>query len=197
MVNYNLNRLTEQGFLEREAEVSRGLRLTDKAFQLFGELSSSLRDTMNSVNQAVTDVVDNLIRIPLVGDIVASKPLEVGNDGFDTYDADDAIELSASLFNGNPNDMFALRVHGDSMIDAMIADGDIVIMKKETNAGARNGDMVAVWLPERGTTTLKKIYWEGKQARLQPANKDMDPIYVETHEVDVQGRVMMVLRQTA
>ena len=64
-----------------------------------GELTNSLKDTMNSVNQAMTDVVDNLIRIPLMGDIVASKPLEVGNDGFDTYDADDAIELSASLFN--------------------------------------------------------------------------------------------------
>ena len=194
VVNYNLNRLSEQGYLEREKDVSRGLRLTEKAFAKFGELSDSLRDTINTVADNLSESLENLIRIPLVGDIVASKPLEVGNDGFDTYDSDDALELSASLFKGDPKHMFALRVHGDSMIDAMIADGDIVIMQQDTNI--RDGDMVAVWLRDSGTTTLKKIYREGPQVRLQPANKDMEPIYVGAKEVDVQGKVMMVLRQS-
>lgn len=194
VVNYNLNRLSEQGYLEREKDVSRGLRLTEKAFVKFGELSESLRDTINTVADNLSETFENMIRIPLVGDIVASKPLEVGNDGFDTYDSDDALELSASLFKGDPKHMFALRVHGDSMIDAMIADGDIVIMQQDSNI--RDGDMVAVWLRDSGTTTLKKIYREGPQVRLQPANKEMEPIYVGAKEVDVQGKVMMVLRQS-
>jgi repressor LexA len=87
-----------------------------------------------------------------------------------------------------------LRVSGDSMIDAMVNDGDIVIMRKENDA--RNGDMVAVWLSD-DTTTLKYFFREGDQIRLQPANPTMEPIYVDPGEVQVQGKVMMVLRQTA
>jgi repressor LexA len=80
------------------------------------------------------------------------------------------------------------------MIDAMVNDGDIVIMRKENDA--RNGDMVAVWLSD-DTTTLKYFYREGNKIRLQPANPTMEPIYVDREQVQVQGKVMMVLRQTA
>ena len=59
---------------------------------------------------------------------------------------------------------------------------------------AQNGDMVAVWLTERGETTLKKYYLEGSQVRLQPANPLMDPIFVDAQEVSIQGRVLAVLR---
>ena len=93
------------------------------------------------------------------------------------------------------DDLFALRVSGDSMIDAMVNDGDIVIMRQENDA--RNGDMVAVWLSD-DTTTLKYFYREpDNRVRLQPANPTMEPIYVECEDVQVQGKVMMVLRQTA
>jgi len=78
------------------------------------------------------------------------------------------------------------------MIDAMVGDGDIVILKRQNVA--KNGDMVAVWLPERGETTLKKYYLEGKRVRLQPANPMMDPIYVNADQVSVQGRVLAILR---
>ena len=80
------------------------------------------------------------------------------------------------------------------MIDAMVNDGDIVIMRHESDA--RNGDMVAVWLSD-DTTTLKYYYREGNKVRLQPANPTMEPIYVDRKDVQVQGKVMMVLRQTA
>ena len=80
------------------------------------------------------------------------------------------------------------------MIDAMVNDGDIVIMRQENDA--RNGDMVAVWLSD-DTTTLKYFYREGDKIRLQPANPTMEPIYVNREDVQVQGKVMMVLRQTA
>jgi repressor LexA len=180
VVNYNLTKLKEMGLLSRDAEVSRGLRLTDKAMELY---------------EAAANTVRNLVRIPLAGDIVASQPVEMGHENFAVYDDSDAIELSTSMFPKNTKDVFALRVRGDSMIDAMVNDGDIVIMRRQETA--QNGDMVAVWLTPSDTTTLKYFYHEGGQVRLQPANPHMRPIYVQPEDVRVQGRVMMVIRQTA
>jgi repressor LexA len=180
VVNYNLTRLSEMGFLSRDAEVSRGLRLTDRALELY---------------DAAVEAIRGLVRIPLVGNIVASEPVEMGHENFGVYDDSDAVELSASMFPKNTKDVFALRVRGDSMIDAMVNDGDIVIMRRQETA--QNGDMVAVWLTPSDTTTLKYFFNEGSQVRLQPANPHMQPIYVDPQEVQVQGRVMMVIRQTA
>ena len=180
VVNYNLTKLSEKGYINRDADVSRGLRLTDKGRELFG---------------AIEGAVQNLIRIPLVGDIVASQPLEVGHESFSSYDEEDAIELGRSMLNeGSTDDLFALRVSGDSMIDAMVNDGDIVVMRQAETA--RDGEMVAVWLTPDDTTTLKYFYREGDQIRLQPANPTMQPIYVSAANVRVQGKVMMVLRDT-
>ena len=181
VVNYNLTKLTEKGFLDRDAEVSRGIRLTEKGRSLF---------------EAVSDALDNLFKIPLVGDIVASEPVEVGHENFGIYDSDEAIELSRNMLDvKNGDDLFALRVRGDSMIDALVNDGDIVVMRQQQTA--RNGDMVAVWLTPSDTTTLKYFYNEGDRVRLQPANPTMDPIFVNPAEVEVQGKVMMVLRYTS
>ena len=181
VVNYNLTKLVEKGFVSRDKEVSRGLRLTDKASEMFG---------------LVSEAVQGLVRIPMAGTIVASEPVEVGHDNFATYDEEDAVELSSSMLNVNKtDDLFALKVSGDSMIDAMVNDGDIVIMRQQTTA--RNGEMVAVWLTPSDTTTLKYFYNEGERVRLQPANPVMDPIYVRPSDVRVQGKVMMVLRNTA
>lgn len=181
VVNYNLTKLVEKGFVNRDKEVSRGLRLTNKATEMFG---------------MVSEAVQGLVRIPMAGTIVASQPVEVGHDNFATYDDEDAVELSSSMLNVNKtDDLFALRVSGDSMIDAMVNDGDIVIMRQQTTA--RNGEMVAVWLTPSDTTTLKYFYNEGERVRLQPANPVMEPIYVRPSDVRVQGKVMMVLRHTA
>lgn len=183
VVNYNLTRLKEKGLLERDAEVSRGLRLTQTAASIY-----------EGARKIVAEVASTIIRVPLLGNIVAGEPIEVGHDGFSVYDDDDAIEVSASMLPGKTDDLFALRVSGYSMIDAMVNDGDIVIMRQDSNA--RNGDMVAVWLSD-DTTTLKYFYHEGDKIRLQPANPTMGPIYADPGEVQVQGKVMMVLRKTA
>lgn len=82
------------------------------------------------------------------------------------------------------------------MIDAMINDGDIVIMKPAVEA--RNGEMVAVWLDNKDETTLKYFYNENGRVRLQPANPTMDPIIVEDpRSVRIQGKVVMVIRQVS
>jgi repressor LexA len=181
VVNYNLTKLVEKGFVDRDKEVSRGLRLTDKASDMF---------------ETVTETIQGLVRIPMAGTIVASQPVEVGHENFAMYDEDDAVELSSSMLNvSKTDDLFALRVSGDSMIDAMVNDGDIVIMRQQSTA--RNGDMVAVWLTPSDTTTLKYFYNEGERVRLQPANPHMEPIYVRRSDVRVQGNVMMVMRNTS
>lgn len=187
VVNYNLGKLEEKGYLDRDPDVSRGLRLTEKA----GAVAAGLGNAATSVRE----IVDRLIRIPLAGDIVAGRPVMTGNDGFSTYDEEDAIELSRSMLSEKPEGLYALRVRGDSMIDAMVNDGDIVIMRPQYEA--KNGEMVAVWLLNDSTTTLKHFYNEGKQIRLQPANPTMEPIFVKPSDVQIQGKVLMVLRQTA
>ena len=90
-------------------------------------------------------------------------------------------------------DLYALKVRGTSMIDAMVNDGDIVVMKKQ--AVARDGDMVAVRLLDRDETTLKHFYHEAGRVRLQPANPTLRPIYAHPANCEIQGRVVAVIRQ--
>lgn len=171
VVNYNLNRLVEQGYLDRDQNVSRGLRLTEK-------LASQVND---------------IVRVPLVGRIFASEPVPVPSTDSPMFGADEAIEITQNLLSSK-EDLFALEVKGDSMIDAMISDGDIVVMQRRPEWS--NGDMVAVWLKDKEETTLKHIYREGDTVRLQPANPTMEPIFIEDPEnLEVQGKVMLVLRQ--
>ena len=80
------------------------------------------------------------------------------------------------------------------MIDAMVNEDDIVIMRKQNQVN--NGDMAAVWITPDDTTTLKYFYNEGEKIRLQPANPYMDAIYVHPANVRVEGKVVMVLRHT-
>ena len=171
VVNYNLNRLVERGYLRREKDVSRGLRLAEDSPDLVPS--------------------GGFIRIPLVGPIAAGEPVEIGEG---VFEEEDAIELSRDLLPQHDK-VFALQVRGDSMIDAMVNDGDIVIMRPQTEA--RNGEMVAAWLSDRQETTLKYFFYEGGQVRLQPASPDpeMKPIYVDPEVVQIKGKVLMVVRQ--
>lgn len=176
VVNYNLNRLVEEGYLDRDQNVSRGIRLTDKLMRATAQLG-------------------DVIRIPLVGRIFASEPVPLPSTDSPMFGADEAIEITRDLLSAEDG-LFALQVKGESMVDAMVNDGDIVVMKSQPDW--RNGDMVAVWLKDREETTLKHIYREGSRVRLQPANPTMEPIYVENPEgLEVQGKVMLVVRQMA
>ncbi|MEZ4507757.1 MAG: S24 family peptidase [Thermomicrobiales bacterium] len=80
---------------------------------------------------------------------------------------------------------FALRVKGHSMVDLLINDGDVVLLKHQ--ATCENGDTVAVWLRDEKETTLKKFYYENGRVRLQPANVTMEPIYTNLENVEIQG----------
>lgn len=172
VVNYNLTKLEREGFLVRDREVSRGLRLAAESIQ---------------------QEINNLVRVPLVGRIVASEPCPVPGSDFSFFGADEAIELTRDIVDPH-EDLYALQVKGDSMVDAMINDGDIVIMRPHKDV--QNGDLVAVWLSDKEETTLKRIYKEGSRIRLQPANPTMQPIYIDdAKSVQVQGRVVAVIRR--
>lgn len=196
VVNYYLDQLEEMGYIERDGRVSRGIRLVKPLPDVAGAASavtSALKQSAETVRQAVEEV----LHIPVLGRIVASAPVPVPPSDFSYYDAESMVDIARSLLPSREKggaDLFALEVQGDSMIDAMVNDGDIVIMKPSQEA--RNGEMVAVWLDGRDETTLKYFYKENGRVRLQPANPTMKPIIVDDPaSVKIQGKVVMVIRQ--
>ncbi len=179
VVNYNLNKLVDAGYLYRSERLSRGLKI--------------IAD-IPGISDKPADAGSKIELIPLVGQIVASEPVEVPDDTGYYYDDDDMLEVPEMLLGGvDSSQVYALMVRGDSMIDAMISDGDIVIMRKQDTAN--NGEMVAVWLDERGETTLKRFYKEGSKVRLQPAHPSMAAIVVDAKQCHIRGRVLSVIRQ--
>lgn len=181
VVNYNLNKLVQAGYLTRSQHVSRGLRLT-------GPVPGADKKSSKKAVQ----ITGKQASVYLIGNIFASEPTPAPEDYH--YDEDDLIEVTADMLRGtDPADAYALKVKGDSMIDAMIREGDLVIFRKQQTA--KNGDMVAVWLTDRSETTLKYFYNEGARVRLQPAHPNMQPIYVDAQNCHIQGKVLSIIRQ--
>ncbi|MFN8377906.1 MAG: transcriptional repressor LexA [Anaerolineae bacterium] len=182
VVNYNLNKLVAAGYLSRSARASRGIRLVKSG-------PAKGKGNVVPLQPAAAS------KVPLIGQIVASQPVQIPEDMGQYYDADSQIDVPPTMLRGlDPAEVYALRVKGDSMIDAMIRNGDIVLFRRQNTA--RDGDMVAVWLDERGETTLKYFYHEGERVRLQPAHPTMDPIFVDAKHCHIQGRVLSVIRPT-
>jgi repressor LexA len=160
-----LKALEREGYIERAPNIPRGIRLTSKSGR--GRFAG-------------------IIRVPFLGKIAAGEPISFSDIGHET------IELTRDIVRDGEG-LYALRVQGDSMIDALINDGDIVVMKHQKEAS--NGEMVAVRLKGRDETTLKRFYWEKDRVRLQPDNPNMRPLYVHPANVEIQGKVVAVVRQ--
>lgn len=201
VVNYYLDQLQEMGYIERDGRVSRGIRLLKSYAEPAGVAAAAggaVRTAGTAVKQTVRQVLEELFQVPVVGRIVAGLPMPVPGSDFGYFDAETMVGVASSMLprGEKADDLFALEVQGDSMIDAMVNEGDIVIMKPAHQA--RNGEMVAVWLTDRDETTLKYFYMENGRVRLQPANPTMKPIYVDDPStVRIQGKVIMVIRQVA
>lgn len=181
VVNYYLKQLEEMQYIERENNVSRGIRL--------------IRDLEGNLLKAAQSLSE-MFNVPVIGRIVAGEPVPVPSSDFSYFDSETGIDIARSLLppKEKTEDLFALEVQGDSMIDAMVNDGDIVVMRPVTQAN--NGEMVAVWLSDRDETTLKYFYLEGGRVRLQPANPSMKPIIIDDPaHVQVQGKVVLVIRR--
>ena len=170
VVDYNLRKLQEMGYLTREPEVSRGI-------ELIGEgLRGSKRDIQS---------------IPIMGSIAAGEPLQIPDAPSYASESHDTIDLP-SFLTGDRQNVFGLRVKGTSMIDALVADGDLVLVEPASEAA--NGEMVAAWLDSTGETTLKRFYIEGDMVRLQPENATMEPIIIPAKDVSVRGKIVGVVR---
>ena len=171
VVDYNLRLLERDGYLNRRPDVARGIELLDEEGQ----------------------PVSNAPRVPIVGSIAAGLPLPVFSTEDAAYSSEfDTIEVSPDLTRRHGK-LFALAVKGTSMIDALIDDGDVVIIQPTHRA--ENGEMVVAWLKAEEEATLKKYYLEGENIRLQPANSQMDPIYCSASDVEVRGKVVSVIRK--
>jgi len=174
VVNYYLDQLEKYGHIERDRKISRGLRVTG------------------------ANISVETLRIPILGPIAAGLPLPELQPGVNylTDNEANAVDVARNLLPAREKgtDLYALEVKGESMIDAMINDGDIVVMKRADEA--RNGEMVAVWLPRDNEATLKYFFKEKDRYRLQPANPTMKPIYVNKEEpLEIKGKVVMVIRK--
>jgi repressor LexA len=123
------------------------------------------------------------LTLPLYGRIAAGRPIEA---------VENPETISLADFTQSSKDVYVLKVVGESMQDEHIVEGDYVIV--ESTKVARDGEIV-VALVEGSDATLKRIYKEGDKIRLQPSNSRMQPIIVPAHNVELQGRVIGVLRK--
>ena len=164
VVQHHLNVLEKEGRIRRDPEVFRSIQLTDRK---------------------------NVVSVPLLGSIAAGEPIPVPAPETWASQAIEILEVTDEVTQGK--EVYALKVKGLSMVDALIDDGDILLMEPVTSA--ENGDMVAVWLKDEQEVTLKRIYREPGRVCLRPANKLMEPMYQRPENVEIQGRVVGVLRK--
>jgi len=170
VVDYQLKKLEKEGYIRRHPEVSRGIELLTRS------LTSSSR-----------------VEVPIIGQIAAGEPIPVPTpDTWDVTAAAETLEVTEDLTQSRGG-IYALKVKGLSMVDALINDGDIVLMQYVNVV--ENGEMAAVWLKAEKEATLKKVYVESGRFGLQPANSQMQPIFVEPDNVEIQGKVIAVIRQ--
>ncbi|HEX9976226.1 MAG TPA: transcriptional repressor LexA [Dehalococcoidales bacterium] len=170
VVDYNLNILEREGHIRRHSGISRGIELISRSLALGRS-------------------------VPVIGQIAAGEPIPVpAPDTWDVTASAETIEVTEDLLQGK-KDIYALKVKGSSMIDALINDGDIVLMQYINTV--ESGEMAAVWLRAEKEATLKKVYPEPGRIRLQPANSRMKPLYTEPHNLEIQGKVIAVIRKLA
>lgn len=163
VVAYNLRKLEERNLLHRDVRNARGIKLPDAGIPTR--------------------------RVGVLGAIAAGQPIPTPDP---QVEPDEQIDVPTHLLPERMQDVYALRVKGNSMIDELIADGDIVLMRYTEQV--ENGQTAAVRLVDRNEATLKKVYFEENKVRLQPANPTMEPWDEVADNVQIQGRVVGVLR---
>lgn len=166
--------IERDGLNERNSKYSRAVRLTGR--QLIHETPK--------VTPFRMPVERETLSLPVMGEIAAGQPIEAYEEAAETLAVPASMDARA--------DSYVLRVRGKSMIDALIDDGDYVIVQPQ--ATARDGDIVVALLEDNGVT-LKRYFREADRIRLQPANAEMEPIYAT--DIQIQGKVVGVIRRLA
>ncbi|MQG73538.1 MAG: repressor LexA [SAR202 cluster bacterium] len=171
VVDYNLHAMEKAGVLRRSREVSRAIELLDTN----GRRVIAGRNTRT---------------IPILGFVAAGTPLPVFPETSTLTDVE-TLEVATSLLPPG-SEVYALKVRGTSMIDALVDDGDTILLTPAPQAV--DGQMVVVWFKKENEATLKRLYREGNLVRLQPANPKMQPIWVDAQDIEIQGQVIGVVR---
>lgn len=174
-VHHHLLALEREGLLERGSHSSRALRVTRPE-------PAPRHVADRRVTPFRMPVEREVLTLPVLGEIAAGQPIEAYADSTETLDVPGSMQAR--------DGSYVLRVRGKSMIDALIDDGDYVVVQPQ--ATARDGDIVVALLEDNGVT-LKRFFREKDRIRLQPANASMEPIYAS--EVQVQGKVVGVIRK--
>jgi repressor LexA len=178
-VHHHLTALEREGYLERGERSSRALRLTQQGE---AEVQAAVRPALSRVTPFRMPVERDVLTLPVLGEIAAGQPIEAYEDGAESLDVPRSMPAH--------DNSFVLRVRGKSMIDALIDDGDYVVVQPQ--ASAHDGDIVVALLEDNGVT-LKRFFREEDRIRLQPANAEMEPIYAT--DVQIQGKVVGVIRK--
>jgi repressor LexA len=197
VVNYNLSKLEELNLINRRKEVSRGLNVNwDQLDELDLNLPKAATPHASALRAARTgngtaSIATSLLRVPVLGAIAAGQPIQV--EPREAMNPEDWVTVPEGMVPAR-GPLFALRVKGDSMIDASVLDGDYVILCHQETAN--DGEMVAAWIEGDEETTLKYLYREGPNVRLQPANPNPEykAIIRPANKVRINGKVVSVLR---
>lgn len=177
VVDYNLRALEDGGYIRRDRNKSRAIEIIDSSGR------SRNRQPMYMIPVALSP-------------IAAGSPIPVLEDIRMGEATDEQVEVTGDFLGrhaAHVDRLYALRVKGTSMIDALINDGDLVIL--EAQETAENGQTVAAWLKAEQEATLKRFYLEDGHVRLQPANSTMQPIFTEPDNIEIKGRVVGVIRR--
>ena len=175
-VHKHMNTLQRKGYIRRDPNRSRSIEVINRRPMI----EANAQSAKPAKDLRSTHRVESL---PLLGRIAAGRPVEA-------FANQEALSLQEFVDNKN---VYVLQVKGDSMIEDHICDGDYVVV--ESTSGADNGDTV-VALVQGNEATLKRFYRETDgRLRLQPANSSMAPIFMEQGELEIQGRVIGVLRK--
>lgn len=180
-VHHHLTALEREGLLERGAHSSRALRLTARVAARPTPIPTAA-PSRGRVTPFRMPVEREVLTLPVLGEIAAGQPIEAYADATETLDVPGSLQAR--------DGSYVLRVRGKSMIDALIDDGDYVVVQPQ--ATARDGDIVVALLEDNGVT-LKRFFREKDRIRLQPANASMEPIYAT--DVQIQGKVVGVIRK--
>jgi repressor LexA len=181
-VHHHLIALEREGLLERGPNSSRAVRLTPQGESELDRAPRRIPIGVGRVTPFRMPLERDVLALPVLGEIAAGQPIEAYEDGAESLDVPRSLQAR--------DDSYVLRVRGKSMIDALIDDGDYVVVQPA--ATARDGDIVVALLEDNGVT-LKRFFREEDRIRLQPANAEMEPIYAT--EVQIQGKVVGVIRK--
>ena len=170
-VHVHLKALEDKGFINRDPLKSRSITLAN----------STPTPEMDFPSNAIGQGFENVVSLPLVGDVAAGVPILAEENITDT------ISLPVDIVGDSAS--FLLSVHGDSMIEAGINDGDYIVVREQSSAN--NGDIVVALIDDGAT--VKRFYRERDHIRLQPENSSMDPILVT--ECSIVGKVVALFRR--